>query len=63
MILYQDQPDYGALAEAFDPPFLPKLIRDMWTHGDHLERRYVDRLLETQRRSLERDQREIFRFD
>lgn len=62
-LAYPAQPDFMEMVDAYDPPFLPTLIRDMWTNGDHHERRVVDRLLETQRRSLERDQPEMFTFD
>lgn len=61
--MFRDQPDYAADAENWVPPFLPTLIRDMWIEGDHNERRAVDRLLDIQRRSLERDQRDMFKFD
>lgn len=63
MILNQDQPDYAEQAEKWIPPFLPTLFRDMWIKGNYLERREVDRLLETQRRNMIRDQRDVFKFD
>lgn len=59
---FRDQPDFAAMADDWVPPFLPKLIRDMWIEGNHLERRAVDRMLDVQRRSLERDQNTIFNF-
>lgn len=61
--MFRDQPDYALDAESSVPPFLPTLIRDMWIEGDHNERRAVDRLLKIQRRSLERYQKEVFRFE
>lgn len=63
MILNQDQPDYAEMSEDWAPPFMPTLIRDMWIEGDQLERRAVDRLLERQRRSMERDMKTMFSFD
>lgn len=63
MILNQDQPDYAAMAEGWVPPFLPTMIRDMWIEGDYLERREVDRILDRQRRSMERDMKTMFKFD
>jgi hypothetical protein len=60
---YPAQPDYMEMVDAYDPPFLPTLIRDMWIEGDYLERRAVDRLLERQRRSMERDMKSMFTFD
>lgn len=59
---FPDQPDYGAIAEDFDPPFMPTLIRDMWIYGDHHERRTVDRLLAAGRREQERAHWDMFRF-
>jgi hypothetical protein len=61
--MFRDQPDYAAKAEEWVPPFLPTMIRDMWIEGNHRERFAVDRMLDRQRRSMERDMKTMFKFD